>query len=220
MSAFSYALGALVLIFVLLRQVRVVPVPRTFAPRLPVFLGVLGLLTLGSYSGDHHASSGAWVWVLATLVVGAPVLGALRGLAMRVWATQGWVFRQATGVTMALWLVSLLLHVVVDTAGHGDGVSGLDGSSFLLYLGITLWAQYALVHHRARPLFAQLGPAAARPFGFTTTGGPGVFFTTFRTGAPGPRAGAPDPGRPSDIIDAEVVEDDDDPGPPQVGRPD
>ena len=94
MSFFSYALGAVMLILVLLRQVRVVPVPRLFQPRLPVVLGVIGLLELFSYAGDHHVSSGAWLWVLASLVVGAVGLGALRGLSMRVWASNGWVVRQ------------------------------------------------------------------------------------------------------------------------------
>ena len=66
MSFFSYALGAIVLIFVLLRQVRVVPVPRVYHPRLPIILGIIGLLELTSYAGDHHVSSTAWAWVLGT----------------------------------------------------------------------------------------------------------------------------------------------------------
>ena len=216
-SAFSYALGVLVLVLVLLRQVRVVPVPRVFQPRLPVFLGVIGLFAMLSYSGGHHVTGGAWAWVLATLVIGAPVLGALRGLAMRVWSANGWVFRQATALTMALWLVSILLHVIVDAAAHGDAAAGLAGSSFLLYLGVTLWAQYAVVHRRALPLFAQLGPDVGRPLQVNFMQGPGMFFTTFRTGPQGGAPAARDSG-PDDVIDAEVVEDDD-PGPPELPRP-
>ena len=75
MSFFSYALGALILILVLLRQVRVRPVPRVFQPRLPVVLGVIGLFEMFSYAGDHHVSSTAWLWVAGTLVVGALGLG-------------------------------------------------------------------------------------------------------------------------------------------------
>ncbi len=215
MSSFSYALGALVLVLVLLRQVRVVPVPRVFQPRLPVFLGVIGLFAMVSYSGGHHVTGAAWAWVLATLVIGAPALGALRGLAMRVWAGNGWVFRQATALTMGLWLVSILLHVTVGAAGHGDAVAGLAGSSFLLYLGVTLWAQYAVVHRRAVPLFAKLGPGAGRPLQVNFMQGPGMFFTTFRTGPQGGGPGTRPPSGPGDVIDAEVV-DDDDPGPPEL----
>ncbi len=217
-SSFSYVLGALILVLVLLRQVRVVPVPRVYQPRLPVLLGVLGLFSLLSYPNGHHVTGGAWAWVLATLVIGAPVLGALRGLSMRIWAGNGWVFRQGSALTMGLWLVSIGVHVAVDSAG-GD-TAGLAGSSFLLYLGLTLWAQYAVVQRRALPLFARLGPDAGRPFQVNFMQGPGVFFTTFRAGAPRPQTpGTPSPSGPGDVIDAEVVEDDDDLGPPELRPP-
>ena len=166
MSFFSYALGAIVLIFVLLRQVRVVPVPRAYHPRLPIILGVIGLLELTSYAGDHHVSSTAWAWVLGTMLVGALGLGALRGLSMRVWATNGWVVRQGTAVTMALWLVSVLVHFVGDAGSTHSGGAGLLGASFLLYLGLTLGMQYYLVYRRAQPLWA-----AARPPGRPTAAG-------------------------------------------------
>ena len=141
MSSFSYALGALILILVLLRQVRVRPVPRAFQPRLPVVLGVIGLFEIASYAGNHHVSSSAWLWVVGTTLVGALGLGALRGLSMRVWTGNGWVLRQGNALTMALWLVSLLVHFVGDAAWSHAGASGLEGASFLLYLGVTLSAR-------------------------------------------------------------------------------
>ena len=216
MSFFTYAVGGLVLLFVLLRQARAVPVPRQFQPRLPVFLGVLGLFSMFAYSGAHHVSAGAWGWVLGTLLVGALGVGALRGLAMRVWAGDGWVLRQGNAVTMALWLVSLLVHIAAT--GSGSGAAGLEGASFLLYLGLTLAAQYYVVHRRAAPLWAQLGPDAGRPLRIDFSQGPGVFFTTFRTGpgtAPGWGA-APGPAartsvHDGDVIDVEVVDDEDTP---------
>ncbi len=186
MSFFSYALGALVLLFVLLRQARAVPVPRVFRPRLPVFLGVLGLFSLFAYSGDHHVPAGTWGWVLVSLLVGALGVGALRGLSMRVFAGNGWVLRQGTVSTMALWLVSLAVHFAADA--HA-GTAGLEGASFLLWLGLTLAAQYYVVHRRAEPLYAQLGPEAGRPFRIDFSQGPGVFFTTLRTGPGGPPPG-------------------------------
>ncbi len=165
MSFFSYALGAVLLILVLLRQVRVVPVPRLYHPRLPVILGVIGLLELFSYTGDHHVTSGAWLWVLASLAVGAVGLGALRGLSMRVWASNGWVVRQGNAVTMALWLVSLLVHFAADSAGNHSGGAGLEAASFLLYLGLTLGVQYYVVFRRAAATVgaarAERRPAAA-----------------------------------------------------------
>ncbi len=225
MSFFSYALGAVILILVLLRQVRVRPVPRVFQPRLPIVIGVIGLFEMFSYSGDHHVSGTAWGWVIGSLLIGALGLGALRGLSMRVWAADGWVLRQGNALTMGLWLVSLLVHFAGDAGGEHAGASGLVGASFLLYLGITLGMQYYVVYRRALPLWAQLGPNAGRPLQVHFTQGPGTFFATFRTPDAGPNApagwGAPDAGTSArgdqTIIDAEVVEDDD--GPPELSPP-
>lgn len=226
MSFFSYALGAVILIAVLLRQVRVVPVRRVFQPRLPVVLGVIGFFEMFSYAGDHHVAAAAWGWVLGTLVIGALGLGALRGATMRVWTANGWVLRQGSALTMGLWLVSLLVHFAADAGSDHAGAAGLSGASFLLYLGITLGLQYYVVYRRALPLWAQLGPDAGRPLQVNfMQGGPGVFFTAFRT----PPGSPPGWGPPSattwastsddaDVIDAEVVEDDDH-GPPQLNPP-
>jgi hypothetical protein len=224
MSFFSYALGVLVLVFVLLRQVRVVPVRRVFQPRLPVVLGVFGLFSMLSYADGHHVSASAWAWVLGTLLVGALGFGALRGLSMRVWAGNGWVLRQGTAVTMVLWLVSLLVHFAGDAGGDHAGAVGLVGASFLLYLGLTLAMQYYLVYRRALPLWARLGPDAGRPLRVQFSQNPGVFFATFRSPGTGPSgwepgAAAHDPAHDPDVIDVEVVEDDDEHGPPELHAP-
>ena len=225
MSTFSYVLGALVLVFVLLRQVRVRPVRRVFAPRLPLVLGVIGFFTMVSYAGGHHVSSSAWLWVLGSLLVGALGLGALRGLSMRVWPSNGWVVRQGNAVTMALWLVSILAHFAAGGGGTHGGAAGLEGASFLLYLGLTLAVQSYVVHRRALPLWAQLGPDAGRPLQMTFTQGPGMFFTTFRSTGSGQAAWGPkgaaahDPAHDPNVIDVEVVEDDDEQGPPELHTP-
>ncbi len=231
MSFFSYALGAVILILVLLRQVRVRPVPRVFQPRLPVVIGVIGLFEMLSYAGDHHVSSSAWLWVVGTLAIGAIGLGILRGLSMRVWSTDNWVLRQGNAVTMSLWLVSLLVHFVGDTGQSHAGAAGLEGASFLLYLGVTLCAQYYVVYRRALPHWAKLGPDAGRPFGVQFMQAPGAFFATFTgPGGAGPAGWGPGPGQAAagrrapyaddpSIIDAEVVEDDDDHGPPELHAP-
>ena len=218
MSFFSYALGALVLLFVLMRQARLVPVPRAFQPRLPVFLGVLGLFSIFAYSGAHHVPASTWGWVLASLAVGALGVGALRGISMRVMARNGWVVRQGTVATMALWVVSFVVHFAADARA---GVAGLEGASFLLWLGLTLATQYYVVHRRAEPLYAQLGPDAGRPLRIDFSQGPGVFFTTFVTNPEGPPPGwgatPPTANRSrssdADVIDVEVVDDDDRPPP-------
>jgi len=223
MSPFSYVLGALILVFVLLRQVRVRPVPRVFQPRLPVVLGVIGFIGMLSYAGGHHVSSTAWAWVLGTLLVGALGLGALRGLSMRVWTVNRWVVRQGNAVTMALWLVSLLVHFAAGSGSDHASVVGLEGASFLLYLGLTLATQSYVVHRRALPQWDKLGPDAGRPLQVQFTQGPGAFFATFRSPGAGPPgwgegASAPGPAHDPNVIDVEVV-DDDEHGPPELGAP-
>ena len=233
MSFFSYALGALILVLVLLRQVRVRPVPRVFQPRLPVVIGVIGSFEMFSYAGDHHVSSGAWLWVLGTLLVGALGFGVLRGLSMQVWSGNGWVLRQGNALTMALWLVSLLVHFAGDTGQSHAGAAGLEGASFLLYLGVTLAVQNYVVYRRALPLWAQLGPDAGRPLRVQFTQSPGALLRHLHRadGWPGRPGGGRvrdevSPGQDAapyaddpDIIDAEVVEDDDDHGPPELHAP-
>jgi hypothetical protein len=227
MSFFSYALGAVILILVLLRQVRVRPVPRVFQPRLPLVIGIIGLFEMFSYADNHHISSSAWLWVLGTLVVGALGLGVLRGLSVRVWSGNGWVLRQGNAITMALWLLSLLVHFAGDTGQSHAGAAGLEGASFLLYLGVTLCVQNYVVYRRALPLWAELGPDAGRPLSvqFTQfTQSPGAFFASFNTPPGWPTGQAQGSQRARDvddpnIIDAEVVEDDDDHGPPELHAP-
>jgi hypothetical protein len=217
MVVFSFLVGVPVLIFVLLGQSRAMPVPRVYRPRLPLVVGVIGLFSMASYAGDHHVTAAAWAWVLGTLAVGAVGLGALRGLSMRVWPSNGWVMRLGTGLTMALWLATLLALFVGDAGGDNSGATGLVGASFLVYLGLTLALQSYVVSRRARPLWEQLGPDAGRPLQVNFMQGPGVYFTTFRTGAPGPGRGSQ--AEDADIIDAEVVEDDEHHGPPELHAP-
>jgi hypothetical protein len=216
MDVFSYVVGVLVLIPVLLRQIRAVPVPRAYVPRLPIVLGVIGLFAMTSYAGDHHVTSTDWSWVAGTLA-GAVILGGLRGVTVRVWESNGWVVRQANFVTMALWLGTLALQFA------GDAAAGLVGASFLIFLGLTMAAQRYVEFRRARPMWARLGPDAGRPLIMSFTQGPGAFFTTIRTGAQGAGApggwGGPTTGYDPNIIDVEVVDEDDDHGPPELRAP-
>jgi hypothetical protein len=213
---FSYAFGVIVLIFVLLRQVRVRPVPRALRLGLPVVLGVIGLVEMLAYAGGHHVTGSTWGWVLGALAIGAVGVGALRGLSMRVWTSHQWVVRLGTTITMALWLATLIIYFAVD--GHA-GARDLEGASFLLYLGVTLAMQAYVVHLRARPLWNALGPDAGRPLQFNISQGPGGFVTFFSTGGVPPNQWDPrTASEHGDVIDAEVV-DDEDHGPPELPSP-
>jgi hypothetical protein len=222
----SLALGVVVLALVLLRQTRIRPVPRQFVARLPVVLGVIGLFDAVDYAGDHHPTGADDLWVIGTLAVGAVLLGAARALTVRIWSANQWVVRQGTPVTMALWLVSLAVHFFVDGGGGHKGASGLEQSSFLLYLALTLGVQAYVIHRRAAPLWDQLGPDAGRGLRVTFGAGPGgvqTFFANFGGGGPGFNNQTQSPGFgrgpeviDADVIEAEVVDDDDPPGLPRA----
>jgi hypothetical protein len=137
----SIALGVLVVIFVLLRQTRIRPVPRLFQARLPIVLGVIGLFDFFGYTNDHHITGSDYAWVIGTLVVGAVLLGAVRGLSVKVWTTNNWVVRQGTPITMVLWAISLALHFAIESGGGPAGAANLEEASFLLYLALTLGVQ-------------------------------------------------------------------------------
>jgi hypothetical protein len=196
--------------------------------RLPMILGVIGLIDLLGYTDNHHnhVTGGDWAWVLATLVVGALVLGGIRAFTVKVWTSNQWVVRQGTWVTIGLWVLSLALHFVSDVGAAHNGAGNFEASSFLLYLAVTYGVQNYVVHRRAQPLWAALGPEAGRGLQINFgqgPGGPGAFFATFRGGpggGPGFGPGGPQGTGRSEhndptIIDAEVVDDDDD-GPPAL----
>jgi hypothetical protein len=236
---FTIALDLLVAVYILSRQRRIRPVRRVLSLRLPVFLGVLGLIDLLGYTDGrgHHVTGGDWVWVLATLVVGGLVLGAIRAFTVKLWTSNQWVVRQGTWVTIGLWALSLALHFVSDVGAAHNGAGNFEAASFLLYLAVTYGVQNYVVHRRAQPLWDALGPEAGRGLQVNFGQGPGdtgAIFATFRGpgfgAGPGPGPGfGPNTGpgfgpgfgtstRQSQqdgptIIDAEVVDDE---GPPEL----
>jgi hypothetical protein len=216
----SYAFGIGVVLLVIFNQTRIRAVPKVLTARLPVVVGAIGVFDVLEYMSQHHVTGLDYLWVGGTLVVGAVLLGAVRALTVRVWTAGLWVVRQGTALTMFLWVLSLMVHFYVDGGGGHKGASGLEQSSLLLYLGLTIGVQNYVIHRRALPLYQQLGPNAGRRLRVNFGTGPGgmrTVFATFRGGVQG--FGAPQPGaaapRNDDIIDAEVVEDED---PPELPR--
>jgi hypothetical protein len=226
---FSITLDVLIAVYVLSRQRRIRPVRRVLSLRLPVIFGVIGLIDVLSYTNNvhNHVTTRDCLWVLATLVVGALALGAVRAFTVKLWTSNNWVLRQGTWLTIGLWVLSLALHFVSATGAQHVGAGDFEAASFLLYLSVTYGVQNYVVHRRALPLWDALGPDAGRPLQVNFGQGPGganAFFATFRgpgfgagggggTGfGPASRQQTYDP----TIIDAEVVEDDD--GPPELQR--
>jgi hypothetical protein len=155
---FDVALVALVLF----RQRRVRRVPRHVRVFGPVVIGLIGLYQLGAFTDHHRLTASVAALLLAEIVLGAAVLGAARAVTMRLWRIDHVVLRQATWLTMGLWAVSLAVHFATTWwIGSIDSVGRIAWASLLLYVGVTLGLQGAVVQRRARSQLVAAGPVSA-----------------------------------------------------------
>jgi hypothetical protein len=208
--AFDVVFAALILY----RQRRIRPVPRALHLRLPYILGAIGIVEVLDYTDGHHVSTSGFWLVVAVTVVGAGVFGVVRALTVTIWESNQWVVRQGTWLTMGLWVLSLALHLSSGFGAAHFGARGLEASSFLLYLALTLGVQAYIVHVRAAPYWNALGPEAGQRFHINFGTGPagaGSFFSGFGNFDPGGQPFADARRNDPTIIDVDVVEDEDPP---------
>ena len=145
--------------WILVRQRRVRRVPRQVRLFSPVLIGLIGLYQLGAFTNHHRLSAAVAAALLGATVLGAGVFGAVRALTVRLWRIEGLVLRQGTWVTMGLWGLSLALHLATAWwIGSLDAVAGIAWSSLLLFVGLSLGVQGAVVHRRARAELRAAGP--------------------------------------------------------------
>jgi len=145
MTIATIAIGALLAVILIVRQVRPRPLNEGF-PILPTVFGVLGVAAMAfgvaSVVKAHPVPTTAWVLVTATFIL-AILFGWLRATTVRVWRRDdGVAMRRGTGWTTLLWLVSIAVHI-----GIGLGIDALDRGGLLgdatlyLYISLTLGAQ-------------------------------------------------------------------------------
>lgn len=142
-AVISLVITALVLLWILYRQVQVRPVRTSWVVPLVLVIAGVAALTSGSGGGHRGLTATAIAVLIALLVLDAAGLGAVRALTVRLWREGGTVVRRGTWVTVLLWLVGLGVHLGVDA------VARISDSSALLYLGVTLAAQRLVLQARA-----------------------------------------------------------------------
>jgi hypothetical protein len=192
MSWFGLFIGVVFLLPILVAQRITTPARRRLALGAPFLLAVIGLVTLLGHAGLHHVPAST-VWVaLGGLVVGGALLGALRGLTVRLTVEQGLVLTRASWLTMVLWLVSVALHITTDWgAAFRPGPAALSSATFPLWLAVTWGSQRAVVYRRGARQRAALGPIDATATDTTAT----VFNWSLRFTPEGPRpTRSPGPG--------------------------
>jgi hypothetical protein len=141
-------IGVAVLVFILARQLQVRPVRDNM--RLPLILGVIGVIEIAQFLGHGHHGTGTAVALAGSLVIAA-VLGAIRAATTHVWVDGGQALRQGNWLTAVLWIVSLGAHLGYDYLVDGKGSNASLGSaSLLLYLAVTFTIQRLILQARAQ----------------------------------------------------------------------
>jgi hypothetical protein len=161
----SLAVGLVALALILVRQLRARPLESGIV--LVLVLGVIGLVETGAYffgkqqvtafvkGQSHHLSPAvpdarAVIIAAAGSLVLAAVTGGLRAPSERLWRQDGQVWRQGTPLTVALWLVSLGVHLGYDAVVARGPDFG--NATMMLYLSVSFAAQRAALAVRARRL--------------------------------------------------------------------
>jgi hypothetical protein len=155
----SILIGVAVAALLVVRQLRAQPLNANF--RLPLILGVIGLVELVEYLGKHHPGGVAYGALAGSLVVAA-VLGALRAATIHLWLQNGQPWRKGNWLTGILWILSLAAHFGIDFLidPHNPN-GGLAGSTILIYLAVTYTVQRVIMQARAHRLPLGGGPAGS-----------------------------------------------------------
>jgi hypothetical protein len=144
----SIVVGVAVAALLVIQQLRAQPVSANL--RLPLILGIIGLIELTNYLQKNHLGSIAIVALAGSLVLAA-VLGAARAATVHLWLQDGQPWRQGTWLTGLLWAVSLAAHFglgyLIDPHAPNGGVGA---ASILLYVAVTYTVQRLIVQARAR----------------------------------------------------------------------
>jgi hypothetical protein len=132
-----------VLAWVLYRQTVARPVSVRRLWLLPAILIVLGVISI-SHVNHGHLSGTADAY-LAVDVVSSIALGALRGFFVRVYGQDGVMWRQGSAVTIALWIVSIAVRVLVGILAANAGVGNVSDAALEVAFGLSLASQNAVV---------------------------------------------------------------------------
>src|ERR1700761_3515725 len=148
----SILIGVAVAAFFVVRQLRAQPLNANM--RLPMILGVIGLVELVEYLSDHspHATS-TEIGALAASLVVAGVFGAIRAATIHLWMQDGQPWRKGNWLTGIFWVISFAAHFGIDylVDPHNPN-GGLAGSTILLYLAVTYTVQRLIMQARAQRL--------------------------------------------------------------------
>jgi hypothetical protein len=129
--------------FVLRRQVVARPIVMRKLWVLPVILLVAGISGISHVDDGHLSSTGA-TWLSIDLVTSL-ASGALRGCVVRVYVRDGVLWRQGGRVTIALWIVSIGVRVLIGVLASHAGVGEVSDAALESSFGLSLLGQNGVV---------------------------------------------------------------------------
>jgi hypothetical protein len=150
----QYVLVALVLAWIVMRQVRGRYVSTGRLAVLPAILVVIGL---GS------AASVTWTGLAVAVVAGELVLtaalGVLRGALTHLTLREGYLYQCGGGLGLALWVVSIGVRVLSAVGASAIGVGAATEATITLSFGVSLAVQFVVLHLRVQADGRPLRPA-------------------------------------------------------------
>jgi hypothetical protein len=142
--------------WVLYRQTIARPVRIRSLWLLPAILIVIGVAAI-SHVDNGNLSATATLYLVIDLVTSL-VVGAIRGCFVRVYERDGVMWRRGTAVTMALWIVSIGIRVVIAIVAGNAGVANVSNAALEITLGVSLLGQNAVVALRGSRMGIPFAP--------------------------------------------------------------
>jgi hypothetical protein len=137
----------LVLIWVVFRQMRPRPL-RTRSLVIPGVITVIGLLAIAHAAKKGHLTAPDMEWLGIDLGIGV-VTGTARALTVRLYQSNGRVWRQGRPLTIVLWVVTVGVKIGLGALA-GRSAAGTTVIDLLMTLGVTLAVQQTVLLLRAR----------------------------------------------------------------------
>jgi hypothetical protein len=143
----TVVIAVLLIAFIIYQQIRTRPINPRQLVVVPLFLGFMGVTNLNNHVPDSTAATTA----LGASVVTALLFGVARGITTHVWRADGALLRKGTTVTLALWLMGIVVRIAIGVVARREGVPlSVTTGEIPLFLGITLAAQNILIWIRAQ----------------------------------------------------------------------
>lgn len=139
-------ISVLALCYIFYNQIRVKTVRQEMKFILPIIMLIFGFISLKNYLTTESLTLISITCIILSLTVLAGGMAALRAHTVKIWAKENLIYRQGTWLTIILWIISVILHLLIEKIGD------IGQSTTLIYFAITLSIQKWIIRSRAQKL--------------------------------------------------------------------